>query len=77
MFLEVPPLRRNVKTKLFVADLSGGRVMLSDSEAFELLVGRLRSAVKMQRGLDLPVQVVDSLRAAWDRNLTQCSMRWR
>ena len=51
--------------------------MLSDSEAFELLVGRLRSAVKMQRGLDLPTQVVDSLRAAWDRNLTQCSMRWR
>ena len=77
MFLEVPPLRRNVETKSFVADLSVGHVMLSDSEAFELLVGRLRSAVKMQRGLDLPKHIVDSLRAAWDRNLTQCSMRWR
>ena len=77
MFLEVHPLRRNVELGVFEADFAGSKVRLSSDEAFELLVGRLRAAVKLQRGLELPSMVVDSLRAAWNRNLTQCSMRWR
>lgn len=77
MFLEVPPLRRNVELGVFEADFAGSTVRLSSDEAFELLVGRLRAAVKLQRGLDLPSMAVDRLRAAWSLNLTQCSMRWR